>query len=264
MPGNALEMESGRKTAKTGAEEVTRLVWIVTRVVWVEEIRDTATAFPHDSCGPSTSLRFSSLTLTAVLARPEAHLRRSRLHRIPFRCSVMAGDWTRFFKIILDTQMSSLSLPPAICEYHESELPKKCIIETREGREYEVMMKMVDNGPTLVDGWDTYVQEEYIELHNIMFFKRKSKFHFDVMPIPMPFWRDHIEDNYDNYTTAVLIFDKKVYKLDVIHGNGKKLLQYRGARKFVIDSGIVVGSSCMFTHVGPHKPDDVITFRVKI
>ncbi|GER39740.1 B3 domain-containing protein Os12g0592300 [Striga asiatica] len=193
----------------------------------------------------------------------------------------------------LNMQEKLVSLPPAICEYHESELPKKCIIETREGREYEVMMKMVDNDPTLVDGWDTYIQQEYIELHNILFFKRKSKFRFDVMvtdktglerppihhfcldikkshierarlPIPMPFWRDHIKDNYDNYTTAVLIFDNKVYEVDVIHGNGKKLLQYRGARKFVTDSGIVVGSSCMFTHVGPHNQDDVITFRVKI
>ncbi|GER37458.1 cysteine-rich receptor-like protein kinase 5 [Striga asiatica] len=63
MPGNALEMESGRKTAKTGAEEVTRLVWIVTRVVWVEEIGDVATAFSHESCG----LGHESCDLTRLL-----------------------------------------------------------------------------------------------------------------------------------------------------------------------------------------------------
>ncbi|GER32693.1 transcriptional factor B3 family protein [Striga asiatica] len=103
----------------------------------------------------------------------------------------MADEWTRFFKIILETQMSSL-------------------------------------------------------------------------PIPMPFWRDHIEGYFNNYTKVVIIFNEKVYKVDVIHGNGKRLLQNGGARQFVIDSGILVGSSCMFTHVGPLNPDKVTEFRVRI
>ncbi|GER40126.1 B3 domain-containing protein [Striga asiatica] len=208
------------------------------------------------------------------------------------KCYVMADEWTRFFKIILETQMSSLSLPPAISEHYGSELPQKCIIQTLEGREYEVTLKMVDNQPTLVEGWDAYIQAEYIEIHYILFFKRINNFHFEIMvtdktgcertpiyhfcldikkshidracfPIPIRFWRDHIEGNFNNYTKAVIMFNEKVYKVDVIHGNGKRLLQNGGARQFVIDSGILVGSSCMFTHVGPLNPDKVIKFRVR-
>ncbi|GER40932.1 B3 domain-containing protein [Striga asiatica] len=143
---------------------------------------------------------------------------------ILFKCSVMTDEWTRFFKIILETQISSL---------------------TFEGREYEGTLKMVDNQPTLVEGWDAYIQAEYIEIHYILFFKRINNFHFKIM----------VTDKTGCERTPV-------YKVDVIHGNGKRLLQNGGVRQFAIDSGILVGSSCMFTHVGPLNPDKVIKFRL--
>ncbi|GER57104.1 cellulose synthase like [Striga asiatica] len=58
MPGNALGMESGRKTVKTGAEEVTRLLWVVTRVVWVERIRDAFSSI------------FSAFSASMAISRP--------------------------------------------------------------------------------------------------------------------------------------------------------------------------------------------------
>ncbi|GER29397.1 UDP-glucose pyrophosphorylase 1 [Striga asiatica] len=38
-----------------------------------------------------------------------------------------------------------------------------------------------------------------------------------MQPIPMPFWRDHIEGYFNNYTKAVIMFNEKVYKVDIFH-----------------------------------------------
>ncbi|GER44505.1 transcriptional factor B3 family protein [Striga asiatica] len=196
-----------------------------------------------------------------------------------------------FFKPVTFTTLHTTAFPRATHHHYRGvELPHTCRIQTIEGRSYETTLKMVNNCPTLVDGWRDFILEEDITLCYFLVFRPRSIFDFEVwllqpngcerqpqytftieikpthverarLAIPMQFWRDYIEGMYSNYNSAILKFGDYSYDVEIIHGHGKKLIQNGRARQFFDDNNIVVGDVCTFFLL---PSDEGLKFKVKL
>ncbi|GER39576.1 B3 domain-containing protein [Striga asiatica] len=167
--------------------------------------------------------------------------------------------------------------PPATHHHYRGVvLPQRCSIETIEGRKYEATLDMVNNCPTLTDGWRDFVLAEDIALFYFLVFRPGTIFDFEVLVMEpngcerLPHYTfsleikpTHVERarKYLNYNSAMLKFGDIWYDVDIIHGHGKKLLQNGRARQFIDNNDIVVGDVCTFFLL-PH--DEVIKFKVKM
>ncbi|GER28414.1 transcription elongation factor GreA [Striga asiatica] len=149
---------------------------------------------------------------------------------------------------------------------------------------------MVNNCPTLTDGWRDFILTEDITIGYFFVFRPRTIFDYEVtvlepngcerlpqhtfrveikpthverarLAIPMTFWRAHIQGQYSNYNSAILQFGDYRYDVEIIQGHGKKLLQNGRARQFIDDNNIVVGDVCTFFLL---PGDEVIKFKVKM
>ncbi|CAA0820715.1 Unknown protein [Striga hermonthica] len=211
-----------------------------------------------------------------------------RLFRMDNMDIDISADGPYFFKAIVSRTSHTMALPPATHRHYRGVVfPQRFSIETIEGRKYETTLTVVNNCPTLVDGWREFIHSEDISIGYILVFHPRTIFDFQVLvmqpngcerppqynveikpthverarlTIPMPFWRGFIQGRYVNYNSAVLQFGDNLYDIDVIHGHGKKLIQNGRARQFIDNNNISVGDVCTFTLL---QHEDVIKFNVR-
>ncbi|GER25528.1 retrotransposon protein [Striga asiatica] len=178
------------------------------------------------------------------------------------------GDGPHFFKAVQFRTLHTMAFLPATHHHYRGVvLPQQCNIETIEGRKYEATLDMVNNCPTLTDGWRDFILAEDITINYFLVFRPRTIFDFEVWVMePNGCERlPHYTFSLQIYPTHVerarlLKFGDRWYDVDIIHGHGKKLLQNGHARQF-IDDNIVVGDVCKFFLL-PH--DEVIKFKVKM
>ncbi|GER36273.1 transcriptional factor B3 family protein [Striga asiatica] len=178
------------------------------------------------------------------------------------------GQGPHFFKAVHFRTLHHMVFRPATQHHYRGVvLPQTCTIQTAEGRTYHTTLKMVNNCPTLMDGWRDFILTEDITLGYFLVFRPRTIFDYEVTvlepngrerlphhtfhleikpthlegaPIPMSCWRDYVQGQYPNYRSAILHVGDNRYEVDVIQGHRKKLIQNGRARQFIDDNNIVV------------------------
>ncbi|CAA0833416.1 B3 domain-containing protein REM14 [Striga hermonthica] len=92
-----------------------------------------------------------------------------------------AVDGPYFFKVVVSLTSNTMTLPPATHRHYRGVvfLQRFCI-QTIEGRKYETTLTIVNNYPTLVDGWREFIQSEDLSIGCILVFHPRTIFDFQV------------------------------------------------------------------------------------